>query len=84
MIDRGYYKRNTRVSVEWLVPPENSYQLNSLKISMFAFNVYKVLIDKVRALIVRMAESNPGWGSPRIVGALQKLGIHSTKGTSSG
>ena len=26
------------------VPPENSYQLNSLKISMIAFNVCKMLI----------------------------------------
>ena len=31
------------------VPPENSYQLNSLKFSMFAFNVFMVIISVNRA-----------------------------------
>ncbi|MCP4410626.1 MAG: transposase family protein [Gammaproteobacteria bacterium] len=37
------------------------------------------LSKEVRALIVRMSKSNPGLGSPRIVGELQKLGIQVAK-----
>ena len=36
---------------------------------------------EVRAIIVRISKSNPGWGSPRIVGELQKLGIQVAKST---
>ena len=39
------------------------------------------LSKEVRALIVRMSKSNPSWGSPRIVGELQKLGIQVAKST---
>ena len=36
---------------------------------------------EVRALIRNMWRSNPTWGSPRIVGALQKLGMDVAKAT---
>lgn len=39
------------------------------------------LSKELRALIVRMSKSNPGWGSPRIVGELRKLGIEVSKST---
>lgn len=39
------------------------------------------LSKEVRPLIVRMSKSNPGWGSPRIVGELRKLGIEVSKAT---
>lgn len=39
------------------------------------------LSKELRALIVRMSKSNPGWGSPRIVGELQKLGIQVANST---
>lgn len=35
----------------------------------------------VRTLIRKMSLANPGWGSPRIVGELAKLGIHVAKAT---
>ncbi|MGZ6576591.1 MAG: integrase core domain-containing protein [Solirubrobacteraceae bacterium] len=35
----------------------------------------------VRDLIRKMSTANPGWGSPRIVGELAKLGIHVAKAT---
>ncbi len=37
--------------------------------------------SEIRALIVRISKSNPGWGSPRIVGELRKLGIEVAKST---
>jgi hypothetical protein len=33
------------------------------------------LPKEIRALIRKMLEANSGWGSPRIVGELRKLGI---------
>ena len=36
---------------------------------------------EIRALIRKMSEANPGWGSPRIVGELRKLGIDVAKST---
>jgi putative transposase len=36
---------------------------------------------ELRELIRRMWQANPTWGSPRIVGELQKLGIHVAKST---
>ena len=36
---------------------------------------------EVRALIRKMSEANTGWGSPRIVGELRKLGIDVAKST---
>jgi putative transposase len=36
---------------------------------------------EVRALIQEMWQANPTWGSPRIVGELQKVGIEVTKST---
>ncbi len=36
---------------------------------------------ELRALIRRMWQANPTWGSPRIVGELQKLGIEIAKST---
>jgi putative transposase len=37
-------------------------------------------VDKaVQDLIRKMSTANPGWGSPRIVGELAKLGIHVAK-----
>jgi transposase InsO family protein len=35
----------------------------------------------IKDLIRRMSSANPGWGSPRIVGELAKLGIHVAKST---
>jgi hypothetical protein len=35
----------------------------------------------VKDLIPKMSGANPGWGSPRIVGELAKLGIHVAKAT---
>ncbi len=35
----------------------------------------------VQDLIRKMSSANPGWGSPRIVGELAKLGIHVAKST---
>ena len=35
----------------------------------------------VRDLIRRISTANPGWGSPRILGELRKLGIEITKST---
>lgn len=37
--------------------------------------------NEIRALIRKMSEANPGWGSPRIVGELRKLGIDVAKST---
>src|ERR687887_2679845 len=43
---------------------------------------FKLLISQeVRALIRNMWQSNPAWGSPRIVGELRKLGINVAKST---
>jgi transposase InsO family protein len=40
------------------------------------------LVSKeIRALIRKMSEANTGWGSPRIVGELRKLGIDVAKST---
>jgi len=40
------------------------------------------LVSKeIRTLIRKMSEANVGWGSPRIVGELQKLGIDVAKST---
>ena len=36
---------------------------------------------EIRALIRKMSEANTGWGSPRIVGELRKLGIDVAKST---
>jgi transposase InsO family protein len=36
---------------------------------------------EIRDLIRKMSTANPGWGSPRIVGELAKLGIHVAKAT---
>jgi putative transposase len=36
---------------------------------------------EVQELIRKMSRANPGWGSPRIVGELAKLGIHVAKAT---
>ena len=36
---------------------------------------------EIRALIRKMSEANIGWGSPRIVGELRKLGIKVAKST---
>jgi putative transposase len=36
---------------------------------------------ELRELIRRISQANPAWGSPRIVGELQKLGIHVAKST---
>jgi transposase InsO family protein len=36
---------------------------------------------EIRALIRKMSEANPSWGSPRIVGELRKLGIDVAKST---
>jgi transposase InsO family protein len=36
---------------------------------------------EVRDLIRKMSAANPGWGSPRIMGELAKLGIHVAKAT---
>ena len=36
---------------------------------------------ELRRLIRRMWQANPTWGSPRIVGEIQKLGIHVAKST---
>ena len=36
---------------------------------------------EIRALIRKMSEANVGWGSPRIVGELRKLGINVAKST---
>ena len=36
---------------------------------------------QIRALIRKMSEANVGWGSPRIVGELRKLGIDVAKST---
>ncbi len=35
----------------------------------------------IKDLIRKMSSANPGWGSPRIVGELAKLGIHMAKST---
>ena len=35
----------------------------------------------VKGLIRKMSSANPGWGSPRIVGELAKVGIHVAKAT---
>ncbi|MFZ5862795.1 MAG: integrase core domain-containing protein [Nitrospirota bacterium] len=40
-----------------------------------------MIANEVRALIRRMSEVNPMWGSPRIVGELGKLGIEVAKST---
>jgi len=37
--------------------------------------------EEIKALIRRMSAANPGWGSPRIVGELRKLGIDVAKST---
>jgi putative transposase len=37
--------------------------------------------QEIRALIRRISVANPGWGSPRIVGELRKLGIDVAKST---
>jgi putative transposase len=37
--------------------------------------------DEIKALIRTMSEANAGWGSPRIVGELRKLGIDVAKST---
>jgi transposase InsO family protein len=39
------------------------------------------LAKEVRDLIRKMSRGSPGWGSPRIVGELAKLGIHVAKAT---
>ena len=36
---------------------------------------------EIQALIRKMSRANPGWGSPRIVGELAKLGIRVAKAT---
>jgi putative transposase len=36
---------------------------------------------ELRELIRRLSQANPTWGSPRIIGELQKLGIHVAKST---
>ena len=33
------------------------------------------ITEEIRALILRLAEENPGWGAPRIHGEIQKLGF---------
>lgn len=40
-----------------------------------------VISKEVRDLIRRISKANPGWGSPRIVGELGKLGIEVTQST---
>jgi putative transposase len=37
--------------------------------------------EEVRELIQDMSQTNPTWGSPRIVGELRKLGIEVAKST---
>ena len=39
------------------------------------------MANEVRELIRDMSHTNPTWGSPRIVGALRKLGIEVAKST---
>jgi putative transposase len=39
------------------------------------------MAKEIRVLIQEMWQANPTWGSPRIVGELQKLGIHVAKST---
>src|SRR5215510_9791428 len=39
------------------------------------------IAKEIRVLIQAMWRANPTWGSPRIVGELQKLGIHVAKST---
>ncbi len=39
------------------------------------------IAKEVRDLIRRMSTANPGWGSPRILGELRKLGLEITKST---
>lgn len=39
------------------------------------------ITDEIAALILRMAEENPGWGYTRILGALRNLGHQVSRGT---
>ncbi len=40
-----------------------------------------MISKEIRDLIHRISKANPGWGSPRIVGELRKLGIKVTQST---